>query len=188
MSVCTYITVCVCLPVSACLVSFIPYLEVCLSTRVPLSTHQPMQTPTSPSDEHRLSGDVLGDDGGGDEDHDDGLQPVVDDTTQQQQQLRNCLQHVRHPHAPDVQLLRGTFQTNSDTGNELIIFFYFFLRRRKSETERGPEHLAEPTHKGVNRRFPEITGKDNLTVFSYSGRVKSPKWRRQLRRADLQQF
>ena len=29
-----------------------------------------------------------------------------------------------------------------------------------------------------NRRFPEITGKDNLTVFSYSGRVKSPEWRR----------
>ena len=28
-----------------------------------------------------------------------------------------------------------------------------------------------------NRRFPEITGKDNLTVFSYSGRVKSPEWR-----------
>ena len=39
-----------------------------------------------------------------------------------------------------------------------------------------------------NRRFPEITGKDNLTVFSYSGRVKSPEWRRQLRRADLRQF
>ena len=27
----------------------------------------------------------------------------------------------------------------------------------------------------INRRFPEITGKDNLTVFSYSGRVKSPE-------------
>ena len=39
-----------------------------------------------------------------------------------------------------------------------------------------------------NGRFPEITGKDNLTVFSYSGRVKSPEWRRQLRRADLRQF
>ena len=39
-----------------------------------------------------------------------------------------------------------------------------------------------------NRRFPEITGKDNLTVFSYSRRVKSPEWRRQLRRADLRQF
>ena len=40
----------------------------------------------------------------------------------------------------------------------------------------------------INRRFPEITGEDNLTVFSYSGRVKSPEWRRQLRRADLRQF
>ena len=39
-----------------------------------------------------------------------------------------------------------------------------------------------------NRRFPEITGKDNLTVFSYSGRVKSPEWRRQRRRADLRHF
>jgi len=27
-----------------------------------------------------------------------------------------------------------------------------------------------------------------LTVFSYCGRVKSPEWRRQLRRADLRQF
>ena len=40
----------------------------------------------------------------------------------------------------------------------------------------------------MNRRFPEITDKDNLTVFSYFGRVKSPEWRRQLRRADLRQF
>ena len=38
---------------------------------------------------------------------------------------------------------------------------------------------------GGNRRFPEITGEDNLTVFSYSGRVKSPEWSRQRRRADL---
>ena len=29
----------------------------------------------------------------------------------------------------------------------------------------------------ANRRFPEITGEGNLTVFSYSGRVKSPEWR-----------
>ena len=36
--------------------------------------------------------------------------------------------------------------------------------------------------------FLKITGKDNLTVFSYSGRVKSPEWRRQRRRADLRQF
>ena len=28
-------------------------------------------------------------------------------------------------------------------------------------------------HDAENRRFPEITGKDNLTVFSYSGRVEA---------------
>ena len=39
-----------------------------------------------------------------------------------------------------------------------------------------------------HRRFPEITGEDNLTVFSYSGRVKFPEWRQQWRRADLWQF
>ena len=39
-----------------------------------------------------------------------------------------------------------------------------------------------------HRRFPEITGEDNLTVFSYSGRVKFPEWRWQWRRADLWQF
>ena len=42
-------------------------------------------------------------------------------------------------------------------------------------------------HSG-NRRFPEITGEDNLTMVSYSGRVKSPEWRRQRKRADLRQF
>ena len=39
-----------------------------------------------------------------------------------------------------------------------------------------------------NIGFLEITGKDNLTVFSYSGRVKSPEWRWQQRRVDLRQF
>ena len=29
------------------------------------------------------------------------------------------------------------------------------------------------------------TGEDNVTVFSYSGKVMSPEWRRQRRRADL---
>ena len=43
-------------------------------------------------------------------------------------------------------------------------------------------------HHHWNRRFPEITGEDNLTMFSYAGRVKSPEWRRQWRRASLQQF
>ena len=50
-------------------------------------------------------------------------------------------------------------------------------------------HFAEnATHiinNRSNRRFPEITSEDNLTVFSYSGRVKSPEWRRQRRRSDL---
>ena len=65
----------------------------------------------------------------------------------------------------------------------------------KSERDRYPcknlnqsdaqSACAESTHTGVNRRFPEITGGDNLTVFSYSGRVKSPEWRWQRRRADL---
>ena len=40
----------------------------------------------------------------------------------------------------------------------------------------------------ANRRFLEITGEDNLIVFSYSGRVKSPEWRWQRRRADLRHF
>ena len=40
----------------------------------------------------------------------------------------------------------------------------------------------------INRRFPEITGEDNLTVFSYSGRVKSREWKWQRRRADLRHF
>ena len=68
----------------------------------------------------------------------------------------------------------------------------------KSERDRYPcknlnqsdaqSACAESTHTGVNRRFPEITGEDNLTVFSYSGRVKSPEWRWQRRRADLRHF
>ena len=39
-----------------------------------------------------------------------------------------------------------------------------------------------------NRRFPEITNEDNLTVFSYSGKVKSLEWRWQRRRTDLRHF
>ena len=39
-----------------------------------------------------------------------------------------------------------------------------------------------------NRCFPEITGEDNLTVFSYPGRVKSPEWRWQQRRANMRHF
>ena len=44
------------------------------------------------------------------------------------------------------------------------------------------QSLVQPS---FNRRLSEITGKDNLTVFSYSGGVKSPEWRWQRRRADL---
>ena len=40
----------------------------------------------------------------------------------------------------------------------------------------------------LNRRFPETTGEDNLTVFSYSGRVKSPEWMWRRRGADLHHF
>ena len=36
--------------------------------------------------------------------------------------------------------------------------------------------------------FRKITGEDNLTACSYSGREKSPEWRWQWRRADLQHF
>ena len=57
----------------------------------------------------------------------------------------------------------------------------FVVVRRISRTRFAKQTFA-------HRRFPEITGKDNLTVFSYFGRVKSPEWRRQLRRADLRQF
>ena len=51
-----------------------------------------------------------------------------------------------------------------------------------------PTKTWHQSEHGVNRRFPEITGEDNLTMFSYSGRVKSPEWRRQRRRADLRHF
>ena len=51
----------------------------------------------------------------------------------------------------------------------------------------SPRHCAA-TSALRNRRFPEITGEDNLTVFSYSGRVKSPEWRWQWRTADLRNF
>ena len=50
------------------------------------------------------------------------------------------------------------------------------------------QQVNDPSHLAKNRRFPETTGEYNLTVFSYSGRVKSPEWRRQLRRADLRHF
>ena len=50
------------------------------------------------------------------------------------------------------------------------------------------ESSSFPKRQFRNRRFPKITGEDNLTVFTYSGRVKSPEWRGQRRRADLRHF
>ena len=73
----------------------------------------------------------------------------------------------------------------------------FVRALRPVKTEETVSHrqnnIGDPTSArqllpSANRRFPEITGKDNLTVFSYSGRVKSPEWRQQLRRVDLRQF
>ena len=44
---------------------------------------------------------------------------------------------------------------------------------KKTKTKKG----TKATTKQCNRLFPEITGEDNLTAFSYSGRVKSPERR-----------
>ena len=44
-------------------------------------------------------------------------------------------------------------------------------------------HLYDETQRTI-----DDFRKDNLTVFSYSGRVKSPEWRWQRRRADLRHF
>ena len=58
-----------------------------------------------------------------------------------------------------------------------------------SAMEGGPLDLTERKgNASRNRRFPEITGENNLTVFFYSGRVKSPEWRWQRRRANLRHF
>ena len=67
--------------------------------------------------------------------------------------------------------------------------------KKKHESEDKKKDTAHKTRDKTtarqirrNKRFPEITGEDNLTVFSYFGRVKSPKWRWQRRRADLRHF
>ena len=66
----------------------------------------------------------------------------------------------------------------------------FFVRKYQRMHQLGSLLLClcDVSVSSANRRFPEITGEDNLTVFSYSGRVKSPEWRWQRRRADLQHF
>ena len=48
--------------------------------------------------------------------------------------------------------------------------------------------MAEIGDGRTDRDRRQITGEDNATVFSYSGRVKSPEWRWQRRRADLRHF
>ena len=48
--------------------------------------------------------------------------------------------------------------------------------------------MAEIGDGRTDRDRRQITGEDNVTVFSYSGRLKSPEWRWQRRRADLRHF
>ena len=68
-----------------------------------------------------------------------------------------------------------------------LISTHTFWKALTVSVDRSAE--TECSYSGItNRRFPEITGEDNLIVFSYSGIVKSPEWRQQLRRADMQQF
>ena len=74
----------------------------------------------------------------------------------------------------------------------------YWKQNSTSRTQRYWDSAVPTAHKKTkrknegrfpfSRRFPEITGEDNLTVFSYSGRVKSPEWRWQRRRADLRHF
>ena len=68
---------------------------------------------------------------------------------------------------------------NANRNSHGLLKYCYSIKKKKEEKK------DKDTDSATNRRFPEITGKDNLTVFSYSGRVKSPEWRRQLRRADL---
>ena len=90
------------------------------------------------------------------------------------------------------------FCLSQETGQITVILVYVpgpdnaraAERIARSYSKASSRTVDQPVFilKDFNRRFPEITGEDNLTVFSYSGRVKSPEWRRQLRRADLRQF
>ena len=72
-----------------------------------------------------------------------------------------------------------------------FFFIFFFLTACAQIAHTALPSRPKMTHNDsffLNKRFPEITGEDNLTVFSYSGRVKSPEWRWQRRRADLRHF
>ena len=63
-----------------------------------------------------------------------------------------------------------------------------YIRNRTNEVNTNSQRQHISNQNEHKRRFPEITGEDNLTVFSYSVRVTSPEWRRQRRRADLRHF
>ena len=73
-------------------------------------------------------------------------------------------------------------RTVKSEGNEIPEAEKIAVEREYNLREVNSFRASEPT---LNRRFPEITGEDNLTLFSYSGRVKSPEWSWQRRRADL---
>ena len=72
---------------------------------------------------------------------------------------------------------------DSECGRSVVVFLNRYVRSSsqkllfhaplvKSAGARSFQYQAPVVW---NRRFPEITGKDNLTVFSYSGRMKSPE-------------
>jgi len=90
------------------------------------------------------------------------------------------------------------FCLSQETGQITVILVYVpgpdnaraAERIARSYSKASSRTVDQPVFilKDFNRRFPEITGEDNLTVFSYSGRVKSPEWKWQRRRADLRHF
>ena len=87
--------------------------------------------------------------------------------------------NARHDSAELSAWFRSPFRKSHKLPVYKLIPQQLILRTRCAQRESCGVH---------NRRFPEITGEDNLTVFSYSERVKSPEWRWQRRRADLRHF
>ena len=89
------------------------------------------------------------------------------------------------------------FETGSDTSDSLLfrVACTTLWSPEDQLAKGGAGHTYDRTtfkpsqdYEPCNRRFPEITGEDNLTMFTYSGRAKSPEWWRQRRRADLRHF
>ena len=90
-------------------------------------------------------------------------------------------------------LLANSQQAQLAMSLSLVLFLCALSHYRVGQLTQQPiQGIGTHAHwsgRGLaKRRFPEITGEDNLTVFSYSGRVKSPEWRWQRRRADLRHF